>query len=777
MRKLLLTVSFIAVTGLMVAAHGQDADQPQNPGQGGPGVAHISLMNGEVSMQRGDSGDWVATSINSPLVPGDVIATGDHARTEIQLDHANMLRLAARSQVKIANLTQSQIQVQISQGYANYSIFKGNEAQVEIDTPNVAVHPTQPGIYRVQVNSDEQTDVIVRDGEVEVTTPQGSTTVTSGQVITIRGTDDPEYRVSDAPDRDDWDLWNRDRDRTIQNAEGPRRTNAYYTGVSQLDTYGRWVTIDGYGSVWQPYGPPGWTPYSDGRWVWEPYYGWTWVSYEPWGWAPYHYGRWFSDAGYWYWWPGPIYPAYRPLWAPAYVFFLGFGHHVSFGFGFGSIGWLPVGPCDPFFPWYGRGFNQINIVNINTFNFNNFHGHFIRPLGIEGRQRFISNIRLAGTDAHVRAGISTVSAEGFGRGASPIRRGVSEADFRGARGVTGNLPVVPTRESLQPARASIRPAIEGRSSAQQHFFTRNQPPAGPASFHTQVANVQQTIHQNESRVQGGFSTGARSAGEGSMNSGRFGGAQSANRSSDSGWSRFGGGRNTGSPANGGSFGSSRSSGEHTSMRNFPAGGSDRPPGASGSNSTSRGEQGWGKFSRPGDTRSMSGTGNSQTGRGNPSIGNSSSMDRGSWNRFPSNSGSSSQMGRSNGGSKPPLNMNRPIVTPRSSSPSPSRGPSSDGGWRQSNSPRVDSMPSGRSDSSWSRGSASNGSYSRGSYGGSYSRGSMSGGYSGRSSGSYSSHSSSGYSGGGRSGGSYSHGSSGGASRSGGGGSRGSSHGR
>jgi len=755
MRKLLLTLSFIAVTGLMAAADGPDSDQPPNSGESGPGVAHISLMNGEISMQRGDSGDWVATSVNSPLVPGDVIATGDHSRTEIQLDHANVLRLAARSQVKIANLTQSQIQIQISQGYANYSIFKGNEAQIEVDTPNVSVHPTQPGIYRVQVNSDEQTDVIVRDGEVEITTPQGSTRVTAGQVITIRGTDDPEYRVTDAPDRDDWDVWNRDRDRTIQNAEGSRKTNAYYTGVNQLDTYGRWVTIDGYGSVWQPYGPPGWTPYSDGRWVWEPYYGWTWVSYEPWGWAPYHYGRWFSDAGYWYWWPGPIYPAYRPVWAPAYVFFLGFGPHVNVGFGFGSIGWLPVGPFDPFFPWYGRGFNRINVININTFNFNHgdFHGPFIRPLGIEGRQRFISNIRLAGTDAHVRAGISTVSAEGFGRGVSPIRRGVSEADFRGARGVAGNLPVVPTRESLQPAKAEIRPGFEGRSSAQQHFFTRNQPPAGPASFHTQAASVQQTIHENESRMQGGFSTSARSAGEGSMNSARFGGSQTTNRSGDAGWSRFGGGRNSGTPANGGSFGSSRSS--------------DRPPGASGSNSSSRGEQGWGKFSRPGDTRSMSGPGNSQSNHGNSSMGNSSSTDRG-WNRFPSNSGSS-QMGRvnSNSGSKPPLNMNRPIVTPRSSSPSPSHAPSNDGARHQGSSPRVDSMPSGRGDSGWSRGGGSNS--------GSYSRAASSGGYSSRASGGYSSHS--GYSGGGRSSGASSHGSSSGGSRSGGGGSRGSSHGR
>ena len=55
---------------------------------------------------------------------------------------------------------------------------------------------------------------------------------------------------------------------------------------------------------------------------------------------------------------------YRPLWSPAFVFFVGFGHHS--GFGFGSIGWFPVGPHDPFYPWYGRGFNHVNVVNITT---------------------------------------------------------------------------------------------------------------------------------------------------------------------------------------------------------------------------------------------------------------------------------------------------------------------------------------------------------------------------------------------------------------------------
>src|ERR1700704_4045174 len=69
-----------------------------------PGVARISLIQGDVSVQRGDTGDWTAAAVNQPLVGGDRISTGANSKTELQLDHANILRLGNNSQAKIAIL-------------------------------------------------------------------------------------------------------------------------------------------------------------------------------------------------------------------------------------------------------------------------------------------------------------------------------------------------------------------------------------------------------------------------------------------------------------------------------------------------------------------------------------------------------------------------------------------------------------------------------------------------------------------------------------------------
>src|SRR6266550_3128200 len=102
--------------------------------QGGisPGVTRISLIQGDVSTQRGDTGDWAAAALNQPLVGGDRISTGDNSRAELQVDNANILRLANNAQATIATIERAQIQIMIGQGIAYYTVFKGSEADVEI---------------------------------------------------------------------------------------------------------------------------------------------------------------------------------------------------------------------------------------------------------------------------------------------------------------------------------------------------------------------------------------------------------------------------------------------------------------------------------------------------------------------------------------------------------------------------------------------------------------------------------------------------------------------
>ena len=84
------------------------------------GVARVSLIHGDVSTQRGDSGDWATAILNAPIVTGDRVSTGDDGRAEVQLDYANILRVDQRTQANITNLTNVTTVTNIN--YANRNV-------------------------------------------------------------------------------------------------------------------------------------------------------------------------------------------------------------------------------------------------------------------------------------------------------------------------------------------------------------------------------------------------------------------------------------------------------------------------------------------------------------------------------------------------------------------------------------------------------------------------------------------------------------------------------
>jgi hypothetical protein len=503
------TLLLVSLTLLVAQTARAQEEQEQEPDTG---VARVSMIRGDVTVTRGDSGDQVATSVNSPLGQGDKIVTGENSQAEIQLDHSNIIRLAPSSEIRIADLTRSVIQIQVAQGLVNYTVFKTNEAQIEIDSPNMAVRPIKEGSYRIQVTSPEETLLIVRKGDADVTTPEGTTRVEEGRLITVRGAQSPEYQIANAPGRDDWDKWNKDRDDAVNNAKSYKYANRYYTGAQDLDSHGRWDYMPDSGDyAWTPNVGAGWTPYHDGYWGWQPYWGWTWISYEPWGWAPYHYGRWSYYGSSWYWYPGSHSYGYRPMWGPAWVSFIGFGFggrnwNFGFGYGYNSIGWCPLGRYDSYHPWWGRhnSYTAMNITNMTNFNRGGRGGDQF------GRGGYQSNLQSALTNANVRGGITRVSAEDFGRGNfSRAQRGLDANTLREGQLVQGRIPVAPTRETLRPVAGN---SGIGRTSGAETFFSRRQAPAVNRTFNDQAASVQNMMRNNPFDAAGSRSGAANTTG-------------------------------------------------------------------------------------------------------------------------------------------------------------------------------------------------------------------------------------------------------------------------
>jgi hypothetical protein len=444
------------VVAVGMAAPSWAADPDEGPGRG---VARISLLNGDVSVKRGDSGDFVAAALNGPLVVEDRVFTGSASRGELQFDWANFLRMSSNAEVRLAELEYRRYIVQIARGTVTWRVLRDQDAEIEISTPNISVRPVKRGAYRITVLEDGTSEVTVRSGEAEIYTPRGSERLRSGKTMLARGTSaDPEFRIVDEIRDDEWDTWNQRRDRDLERSRSYQYLSRDIYGAEDLDDHGRWVHVSDYGYVWSPRVAAGWAPYRYGRWSWIDWYGWNWVSYDPWGWAPYHYGRWFYSAPYgWCWYPGSI--RARHYWSPALVAFVGFGRGIGVGigagFGWGHVGWIPLAPRDPFHRWWGsryyggyrnRGFNDNSVNIVNNVNITNVY-----------------------RNARIGSAVTAVDQDGFsrGRGGRAIR--LNEGEFTRASLVQGQVPVAPRHESLRLADRTVTGVHETRTD---RFFSR-----------------------------------------------------------------------------------------------------------------------------------------------------------------------------------------------------------------------------------------------------------------------------------------------------------------
>lgn len=156
------------------------------------GVARLSYINGSVSLLPAAEEQWVKPLLNRPLVLGDNLWADSNSKIELELGSAKVW-LNGGTSFKLLNLTQSISQFQLAEGSMVLSVthLKPNQTY-EIDTPNLALSITQPGLYRINVvyNEDQSvTSVRVSSGlgEAHGQTASSAFQIQPGQNCQFRG--------------------------------------------------------------------------------------------------------------------------------------------------------------------------------------------------------------------------------------------------------------------------------------------------------------------------------------------------------------------------------------------------------------------------------------------------------------------------------------------------------------------------------------------------------------------------------------------------------------
>ncbi len=336
-----------------------------------PNAARIERVDGQVglnhSLDNTSNTQWVAATANTPISVGDRLYTRDNSRSEIAFTGRNFATVDGNSSLDILNLSNERTQVALRTGSALFDVGSLGSGQLfEVATPCGAIDLQQPGVYRVAIDDNGNATATAFSGQAQVVGQGGSSLIQKGEVLTVPCQNSTGAAIS----RVNYDQAGSLLD-SYYHYRYPRtydgRYRNYYTylddpyyydpysrynsynyvsdyvpGIDDLDDYGDWQYVSDYGYAWHPRVDTGWAPYQSGYWMMDYPYGLTWVSTEPWGYAPYHYGRWTYVSNDWFWIPEATsgYPTY----SPALVAFLPLGQS--------SLGWVALGPGDPYTSWY-----------------------------------------------------------------------------------------------------------------------------------------------------------------------------------------------------------------------------------------------------------------------------------------------------------------------------------------------------------------------------------------------------------------------------------------
>ena len=422
--------------------YAQGDQQPDPPSR----VARLGLLQGNVSLQPASVQDFSPAEVNYPLTTGDRLWADSGALAELQFGQA-AVRLGQQTDLSVTGLTDTLAQFGLAQGSVHLRTFSLEQGTTtELDTPNAAVSVLAPGDLRVDVYpQNDVTVVTLLSGAAEVDAQGFQQQLRPGESLEVSGAN-PAYAQDIRRNQPDGlDQFSADRDNAYQAAVAADSgyVNDATIGLTDLQGYGDWNSDPDYGAVWFPHGVAvGWQPYSYGRWTWIAPWGWTWVEAEPWGFAPFHYGRWAEFGGRWGWVPGP--PVIRPVYSPALVAFVGGGSP-------GVTAWFPLGPREPFQPWYHASDRYVTRVNVtNIYNRNTVEVRNVYVNAGRGPSPFQANTNRV----YVNRPVATIAIR---QDAFAAGRPVFNASVRVNAGQVAGAPVLP-HPLVSPTHAMVAPA-------------------------------------------------------------------------------------------------------------------------------------------------------------------------------------------------------------------------------------------------------------------------------------------------------------------------------
>ena len=272
-------------------------------------IVRLSDVQGSVQIDKNTGLGFENAFLNLPITQGAQVRTHDRGRAEIEFEDGSTLRLTPNTTVEFSTLglsdsgkRMSVINLVEGMAYVNWLGKSGDQFSLNFSREKISLD--HAAHFRVQT-STQIAKLAVFKGDVEVEGPAGKVTVEKKKMASFDASDNDKYTVAKNVEEAPLDSWDKEAS-SYHDQYAKNNSSPYGYGASDLNYYGAYSNVPGYGMMWQPFFTGvGWDPFMNGAWSWYPGYGYMFASAYPWGWMPYRYGSWMSVPGMgWMWQPG-----------------------------------------------------------------------------------------------------------------------------------------------------------------------------------------------------------------------------------------------------------------------------------------------------------------------------------------------------------------------------------------------------------------------------------------------------------------------------------------
>jgi len=273
-------------------------------------IVRLSDVQGSVQINKNTGIGFENAFVNFPITQGTQLRTRDTGRAEIEFEDGSSMRIGPNTSVDFSTLSLADSGARISQvnltagiAYVNWLAKSGDEFTLNFSREKLTLD--RPAHFRID-DSANLASLSVFKGDIDVDSPTGQVKVEKKKTALFDVADGDKYKVESKIEEDPLDSWDREASAYHDEYAKNQAASPYGYGLSDLNYYGAFNNIPGYGMMWQPFFTGvGWDPFMDGAWGFYPGMGYMFASAYPWGWLPYRYGNWmFLPGNGWMWQPG-----------------------------------------------------------------------------------------------------------------------------------------------------------------------------------------------------------------------------------------------------------------------------------------------------------------------------------------------------------------------------------------------------------------------------------------------------------------------------------------